>query len=425
MGVLLLCLLVAVLFLGMPVSFGMGLIALVYLVLVGDFGLTTMAQKMFAGMDSFLLLAIPFFLLAGSLMNHGGITKRLVAFATALVGHLHGGLGQVTIVANVIMAGMSGTAAADAVATGTVLIPSMIREGYSRGFAAAISASAATIGPIIPPSVAFIIFGSLTSVSIGQLFLAGFLPGLLMGLYLMIACYLVARRRGWRGTGERAGARVVWRIFGHALPSMFTPVVVLGGIVGGIVTATEAAAVAVLYSLFLGLCYRELKLEHARTILTETVVMTAVIYLLLGIFNLLGWILAVGQIPQAITAGFLSLTDSPIVALLLINVALLLFGMVMEPVPMMVLLGPMLVPVAQQYGVDPVQFGVIFVLNILIGVVTPPIGTNMFIACAIARCKVGEFSREALPFLAALIVLLLMITYIPGNTLWLPEMLMR
>jgi tripartite ATP-independent transporter DctM subunit len=423
MGAYLSIVTVVILCLGMPVSFAMGTIALLYLVASGEFSLVTIPQKLFTGMDSFLLLAIPFFILAGALMNYGGITRRLVDFSTTLVGHIAGGLGHVTVVANIIMSGMSGTAAADAVATGTVLIPSMIRQGYSRGFAAAISGCAATIGPIIPPSVAFVIFGSLTSTSIGMLFLAGVIPGLLMGVYLMAACYLVSRRRGYRAAAERASLRQVGHAFLHAFPAMLTPVWVIGSMVAGIVTPTEAAAVAVLYSFILALAYRELRWAHVAPMLTEVVVMTSVVYMLLGVFNILGWILAIEQIPQAITGLFLATTDNWILVLLVINIVVFLLGTVMEPVPLMVLVAPMLMPVVQKYGIDPVHFGVVFVLNVVIGVVTPPIGTNMFIACSIARCSVAEFSREAVPFLVALVLLLLLITYVPQITLFLPRLL--
>jgi C4-dicarboxylate transporter, DctM subunit len=244
-------------------------------------------------------------------------------------------------------------------------------------------------------------------------------------VYLMAACWVVARRRGIGRPRPRANSGEIGRTALAATPAMLMPVFVLGGMVAGIVTATEAAAVAALYSLFLGLLHRELRWSHAGRVLTETTITTSVIYLLLGVFNLLGWILAIEQVPQAVTRVFLDMTDSAVVALLIMNVILLLLGMIMEPVPMMILLGPMLIGISGQYGVDPVHFGVVFVLNTLIGVVTPPIGLNMFIACALARAPIGEFTREAMPFLVALVLLLLMITYIPGLTLWLPELLMR
>jgi C4-dicarboxylate transporter DctM subunit len=416
-------LLIGSLAIGMPVAFGVGAVAVVYFV-AGDFPLTTIPQKLYTGMDSFLLLAIPFFLLAGALMNHGGITRRLVDFASTLVGHIYGGLGHVTIVANVIMSGMSGTAAADAAATGSVLIPEMVKKGYSRGFASAISASAATIGPIIPPSVAFVIFGSLTNVSIGALFLAGLLPGLLMGVYLMAACYLVARKRGYGADHERANLAKVWLAFWGAGPAMLTPVLVLGGMLSGVVTPTESAVIAVLYSLALGIYYRELKWIAVPEMLTEVVVLTAAIYLLLGMFNVVSWILAVEQLPQAMVGSFIALTDNWALALLIINVLLLILGILIEPVPLMVILGPILLPVIQAYGIDPVHFGVVFVLNVVIGVVTPPVGTNMFITCAIAKCSMGEFTREVWPFLAVLVLLLLVITYVPAITLVLPRFFM-
>jgi C4-dicarboxylate transporter, DctM subunit len=421
-GYLLIVIAIVTLLLGMPISFAMGTIGLAYL-LANGLSLITIAQKVYTGMDSFLLLAIPFFLLAGALMNRGGITRRLVDFAYTLVGHVPGGLGHVTVVANLIMAGMSGTAAADAVATGTVLIPSMIRNNYSPGFAAAISACAAAIGPMVPPSVAFVIFGSLTSVSISQLFLGGILPGLLMGLYLMVAVWIVARRRGYGAGVRRATLREIGRTFLYALPAMLTPIWVVGGIVGGIVTATEAGAVAVLYTAILTIVYGEMRWRQVFPMLSEVVLMTAVIYLMLGVFNVLSWILAIEQIPQQATGFFLSFTDNWAVVLIVINVVLLIAGMFMEPVPMMVLLGPTLMPVAVHYGIDPVHFGVMFVLNICIGIVHPPIGTNMFITCALARCSIGHYTREAVPFLIALLLLLALVTYIPAVTLTLPRIL--
>ena len=415
----------AVLCIGVPLSFGMGIFSLSYIYLKGDLFFITIPQKIYAGIDSFLLLAIPLFLLAGSLMNRGGITMRLIELARCLVGHIPGALGHVTIVSNTIMAGMSGSAAADAVATGKILIPAMIKDGYSRGFAAAICASAATMAPMIPPSIGLVILGSLGNVSIGQLFLAGIIPGLLMSAYMMGACYLIAKRRGYSSGTRWVGVGTTARAFLRACPALLMPVLVVGSMVGGIVTPTEGAAVAALYALLLGFAQRELRLSELDGILSDVVSMTAVIYLLIGVFNVLTWILAIERIPQLVTQYFIQLTDNVYVLLLVLNVLLLLLGTVMEPVPMMILLGPTLYKVTAAFGIDPVHFSIVFMLNILIGVVSPPIGLNMFIAVTIARCTAIEFSIEVLPFMAALVALLLLITYVPAITLVLPEMLMR
>jgi len=424
MGLLLLLTLLVSLAVGVPVAFSLGLTALVYMVQRPDFSMLTIPQKMMTGIDSFPLLAVVFFLLAGTLMNYGGVTRRLVNLASALVGHIIGGLAHVNIVANVIMAGMSGSAAADAAAIGSILIPAMTKVGFSPGFAAAVTASAATIGPIIPPSIPFVILGSMTGVSIGRLFLGGFIPGILMGLYLMGAAYIISKRRGYGVNTKRASFRQLVVAFWRAIPALGMPVTVIGGILGGVFTPTEAAAVAAVYSFLLGVIYRELKISALRSILTEVVVSNAAVMLIVAVFSLVGWILAIEEIPQTLSATFLFLTTNPAVFLLIVNILLFLMGIPIEPLPIMIIMAPMLVPMLKMYNIDPVHFGVVFTLNTMIGLITPPVGMNMYISSYLAKCTMTDFTREAWPFIIALVLVLLLITYVPGITLFLPNLLM-
>jgi C4-dicarboxylate transporter DctM subunit len=421
-SLVLLIMLVLLLAFGVPVAMSLGLTGLFYMFQRPEFTLLTIPQKMMTGIDSFPLLAIVFFLLAGNLMNYGGATQKLVNFATVLVGHITGGLAHVTIVANVIMAGMSGSAAADAAATGTILIPAMVKSGYSRGFAASVAAAASTIGPIIPPSIPFVILGSMTGVSIGRLFLAGFIPGLLMGLYLMAAAYVISKRRGYAADVRRATRRELAVATWEALPALAMPAIVIGGILSGMFTPTEAAAVAAVYSLLLGAVYRGLKLRDLPKVLNEVVMSNAAIMLIVAIFSLIGWILAIEEIPQMLSSSFLSLTTNPAIFLLIVNILLFVLGIPVEPLPLMILLAPMLIPMLSTYGIDPVQFGVVFTLNTMIGLITPPVGMSMFIACHLSKATTAEFTREVIPFVIALVLVLLLITYVPAVTLWLPNL---
>jgi C4-dicarboxylate transporter DctM subunit len=411
--------------LNMPVAFALAGASLVFMLCSGGaLSLEVLPQKMASGADSFPLLAVPFFVLAGALMNTGGITHRLVRFANVLVGHIRGGLAHVVVVTNMIMAGISGSALADAVGTGAILIPAMQRSGYSTPFAAAITGAAGTIGPIIPPSIPFVIVGSITGVSIGRLFLGGAVPGVLMGIYLMAFAYGIARRRNYP-RGERATVREVVRAFWDAALAIIMPVIILGGILGGVCTPTEAAVVASVYALAVGaLVYQELKWANLPKILVDTVLATASLLLIISAASPFAVILTWQGAAKLLTESLLSVTRNPLIMLFGINLVLLILGCFMEGLSLIIILVPIMLPLVAALGVDPVHFCVIFILNTTIGTLTPPFGVIMFAVVALAKTTIVAFSREAWPFITALVLVLLTITIFPSLVTWLPNLLM-
>jgi C4-dicarboxylate transporter, DctM subunit len=421
---LILFLMLALFATGMPVAFAMGASSLIYILVQGAIPLVSIPQRMVNGADNFPLLAIPFFILAGSLMENGGVTRRLVEFSSALVGHITGGLAHVVVVANMIMAGMSGSAVADASGTGSILIPSMRQKGYPADFAAAIVGAAATIGPIIPPSIPMVIFASIANVSTARLFVGGVIPGVLMGLYLMAVAYVVARRRGY-GRERRRSLREVGRAFSRAIPPLLAPVIILGGILGGVFTPTEAAVVTTVYAFGLGLWYRELRFRDLPRILTDALATTAIVLFIVSASSLMGWLLALEQVPQALMGGFLRLSTNPWIVLGIINIFLLILGCLMDSIPILIILVPVFSPLILRLGIDPIHFGVVMVLNLMIGLLTPPVGMVMYVVCSIAGVSIKDFTRECWPMILALLAVLAMITYYPPLVLWLPNHLLR
>ncbi len=410
--------------LGTPIAWSMALAASVYMAFGPGVPLQGMVQRLVGGIDTFPLLAMPFFILAGNLMNTGGITDRLVTFSRALVGHITGGLAHVVVVTNMIMAGMSGSGVADASATGAVLIPSMKRAGYGAPFAAAITGAAATIGPIIPPSVIFVVYGSIANASIGRLLLAGAIPGVVMGICLMIFVHFIATRRGYpaerRSTfGELARATL------RAIPPLGMPAIILGGIIGGVTTPTEAAVAGAAYAFVLGFfVYREIKPADLPGIIVDTVVTTASVGIIISAAQPLGWVLAYEGAPLRVLAFFQELNLSPWQLLLVLNIAMLVVGCFMEGLAVLVITTPVLLPLLAHAGIDPVHFGVVFVLNIMIGNITPPVGMIMYVVCSLGRVSIVEFAREVWPFFIALVIALVLVTYVPTLAMWLPNTLM-
>jgi len=382
--------------------------------------LATISQRMATGLDSFALLAIPFFILSGELMNQGGIAHRLIAFAKTLVGSLPGGLALINIISAMFMGAIAGSAMASASAMGSILGPEMEKEGYDREFAAAVNITSATTGLVIPPSNILIVY-SLASggASIAALFLAGYIPGLITGLLLMVVAMLWAKKKGY-GTGQRSSLGQVVKTFIDAVPSLFLLVLVIGGIVAGIFTATEASAIAVLYSLLLGFVYKELTFKKLPHIFLNASTTTAVVMLLIAASMSMSWALSFEHIPQDISSGLLSITDNKIALLLIINLILLVVGIFMDITPAVLIFTPIFLPIVTKLGIDPVHFGIIMILNLCIGLCTPPVGSVLFVGVGIAKTSIEKVIKPLLPLFVAMILALFLITYIPELALWLP-----
>lgn len=382
---------------------------------------TTVSQRIGTGLDSFALLAIPLFILSGELMNKGGIAHRLIAFAKTLVGALPGGLALINIISAMLMGAIAGSAMAAASAMGSILGPEMEKEGYSREFGAAVNITAATTGLVIPPSNVLIVY-SLASggASIAALFLAGYIPGILTGLFLMIVASVWAKKKGYK-VGKRSSLKEVFKTFIDALPSLFMLVVVIGGIVTGIFTATEASAIAVLYSFLLGLFYKEISLPKMPQILLDSSATTAIVMLLIGASMSMSWALSYENIPQEISTALLALSDNPVVILLIINLLLLFVGIFMDMTPAVLIFTPIFLPVVTALGLDPVHFGIIMVLNLCIGLCTPPVGSVLFVGVGIAKTSIEKVVKPLLPLFIAMIIALFLVTYFPELSLWLPR----
>ena len=417
--------LIFLLSIGVPIAYSIGLSAMFTLMvsipLVASF--TTVAQRMATGLDSFSLIAIPFFILAGELMNRGGIARRLIDFAKALVGMLPGGLAYVNIMACMLFGAISGSAIAATSAIGGIMNKRMEKEGYDKAFSAAVNITSSTTGLVIPPSNILIVFSLASgSASIAALFLAGYLPGILVGFFLMAVAGFYAYRNKYPVAG-RMKISTTFMYFVYALPSLFLLVVVIGGIIAGIFTATEASAIAVLYAFILSVViYREIKLNELPEILLNAAKTTSIVLLLIGTSMTMSWAMSIENIPRDVSLLMLSVSDNKIIVLLIINFILLLVGVFMDITPAVLIFTPIFLPVVTRLGVDPVHFGIIMVLNLCIGLCTPPVGSVLFVGCSVAKIRISEVIRPLLPLFAVMILALLMVTFIPPITLWLPEM---
>lgn len=424
MTVLTIALFILLLIMGIPISMVLGIITVIYFLLNGQaLLLESTPLRMFSGLENFGLLAIPLFMLMGEIMNEGGITTRLVNFAKLLLGHFRGGLAYVTVVANMFLASILGSANAQAAMMSKVMVPQMEKKGYKREFAGAITLASSIIAPIIPPSMIFIIYGTLSSTSIGAMFMAGILPGILYGIAFILMIAYMGYKQGFPKS-ERASFREIVRGTIKMLPALLIPLTVVAGILTGVFTATESAAVACLLAIIVGaVIYRELDFKKFPKMLINTVTNTATVTFLIIMANIFGWMIAFEQIPQLLADLILNITESPWVFLLLVNVLLLIVGMLLDGIAALVILVPVFMPLVQALQIDPVHFGVIICINLTLGLLTPPVGTGLFIVSSMAEVKFETLVKAVFPFIIVSIVVLMIITYIPQLVLFIPDAL--
>jgi len=412
---------IILLFSGMPVAFAMAISGTLAVIGLGEVSPLLIPQRLFMSLNSFPLLAVPFFILAGELMNAGGITRRVVNFSKVLIGHLPGSLAQVNVVSNIIMAGFSGSATADAVAIGSIMIPAMKKDGYPPGFAAGLTASAACIGPIIPPSLVMVIYGAITGLSIGKMFLGGFIPGLAIGFGLMILVSLYARKYNWP-CGEKPKISKVISAFMGAFLALLAPVIILGGIITGITTATEAGVIAAVYALIIGLfIYKEITFRQIPKILVNAAINTAVPVIIISCSSIFGWVLARQNFASSISNALFGITANTYVLYFLIICILLIIGLFVEGMAAMLIFVPVLFPLGAQLGYDPIHFALVIIITILIGTITPPVGLQLYVASSIAKVSISKVFIW--PFVAVMVAVLLLITYVPSLVTFLPSLI--
>jgi tripartite ATP-independent transporter DctM subunit len=419
---ILFALFIVLLLVGTPISFAMGLSAAIVILLDGSVPLTLLPQRFFSSLDSFPLLAIPLFILAGNLMNLSGITEAIVRFARALIGHVRGGLGHVNVLTSVLFSGISGSAAADVASVGGMLIPAMKREGYKPEWTVVITAASAILGPIIPPSILMVIYGAMTGLSIGTLFMAGIVPGLFIAFVLMVLVYIKADEIG-APRHDRLPFRDVAGTFAGALPALVMPVLIVGGIQSGIFTPTEAGIVAVAYGLMFGFVTRRLRLKETYQFVLDSAISTSAILIILGGAALFSWIIAREGLPALLASGIAEVTENRYVVLLLIIVALLVLGMFVETISALILCVPILTPIAAAFGIDPIHFAIVTIISVLLGSVSPPVAIILLIACQIGKVDYARTLRPLAPFFAVLLVGLLAIAFVPAITLGLPRLI--
>ncbi|AZO93301.1 TRAP transporter large permease subunit [Iocasia frigidifontis] len=410
--------------LGVPIAFSLATSSLVFLLAWGVMPIEVIAQRFFSSIDSFVLLAIPFFILAGELMNRTGITKSLVEFANLIIGRVRGGLAQVNILASILFAGLTGAGVADTSALGSILIPAMEEQGFEPEYSAAVTAASSVIGPIIPPSIIMVVFGSIMGLSVGSLFAAGIIPGIVIGLALMVMAYIISKKKDHPYREGKVSSKEFWVVTKKAIYSLIMPIIIVGGIFSGLFTPTEAAAIAVAYALVIGfLVFKSLSLEDLQKSLIKSGITTSVIIMIIGAANVFGWALSIERIPQFLASFLLSLDLTKVTFLLLVNAFLLFMGMIMETGANAILLGPILMPIAIQLGIDPLHFALIMLVNLNIGLATPPLGVCLFVACPIADISMGQITRSILPFMIMEIIALLIITFMPEVVLFVPRLL--